>query len=81
MIVVSLSTSLLLVLVIFLSLRLRQHEMEIMFKIGCSRWTSAGLQLSELSIILVISILSSLILSTLTIQLGDYLLWNLLLHI
>ncbi len=81
MIIIGISTFLLLLLVIVLSLRLRQHEMEIMFKIGCSRWTTAGLQLSELSIILAISITCSAILGLLTIQLGDYILWDLLLRI
>lgn len=70
MIIIGISTFLLLLLVIVLSLRLRQNEMQIMFKIGCSRWTTVGFQLSELSIIFTISIIYTAISAILTIQLG-----------
>jgi putative ABC transport system permease protein len=78
MILVALTTLLLLVLVVLLSMRLRQHEMEIMFNIGCSRWTMAKLQIAELAIIFVISIGLAGLLGKLTIGMGDYFIWQLI---
>lgn len=49
------STLLFLGLVIFLSLRLRKNEMETMFKLGCSRGTIAWMQISELALIFLFS--------------------------
>jgi putative ABC transport system permease protein len=52
---VTIATALFMTLVIMLSLRIRQREMETMFRIGCSRMTIFWLQVSELTIILIIS--------------------------
>jgi putative ABC transport system permease protein len=40
--------ALLLALVVLLSLRLRRGEMETMFKIGCARWMTFGMQAAEI---------------------------------
>ena len=49
------STGLFLVLVILLSLRIRRREIQTLHKIGCSRWTVAGLQAAEIAILLAVS--------------------------
>ena len=51
---VIMATSMLLALVILLSSRLRQGEMETMARIGCVRWMTFGLQLSEITIVVVV---------------------------
>jgi len=43
--------ALLLALVVLLSLRLRRGEMETMFKIGCARWMTFGMQAAEVVIV------------------------------
>jgi putative ABC transport system permease protein len=45
--------ALLLALVVLLSLRLRRGEMETMFKIGCARWMTFGMQAAEIVIVVV----------------------------
>jgi putative ABC transport system permease protein len=45
--------ALLLALVVLLSLRLRRGEMETMFKIGCARWMTFGMQAAEVAIVVV----------------------------
>ena len=50
-------TGLFLVLVTLLTLRLRQREMQTMFKLGCSKGTIVQLQIAELVIVLVVSLL------------------------
>ncbi len=47
------ATVLLLSLVLLLSWRLRRGEMETMFKIGCARWMTFGMQSVEIVIVLV----------------------------
>jgi putative ABC transport system permease protein len=54
--VVSVAMLMAVVLVMTLSLRLRQAEMDIMFKLGCSRWKIGELVAAELSLILVMSL-------------------------
>ncbi len=49
---VGVATALLLSLVVLLSLRLRRGEMETMFKIGCARWMTFGMQAVEIVIVL-----------------------------
>ncbi|MFH1748992.1 MAG: hypothetical protein ABIG44_18325 [Planctomycetota bacterium] len=53
---IAVSTVLFIVLVVLLSLRIRQREMETMFKIGCGRLMACWLQIAELAIVLVLSI-------------------------
>lgn len=53
---VLLTTVLFLFLVVLLSLRLRQRERETMFKLGCSRGMMILLQVAELGIVLLISL-------------------------
>ena len=53
--IVGLSTLLALLLVFSLSLRLRQQEIDTIFKLGCSRATTARLIFSEILIIMLIS--------------------------
>lgn len=53
--VVALATVLAVILVFALSLRLRQREVETIFKIGCSRMTTARLLSAEIAIILLSS--------------------------
>lgn len=50
------STGLFLLLVVLLSLRLRKREMETMRKLGCSRLMAMWLQVAELGIVLMISV-------------------------
>jgi putative ABC transport system permease protein len=53
--IVGISTLLALLLVFFLSLRLRQREIDTIFKLGCSRATTARLLFAEILIIMLIS--------------------------
>lgn len=53
---VTLSTVLFLVLVVLLSQRIRRREMETMYKIGCARMTAVWLQVGELGIVLLMSL-------------------------
>lgn len=57
MVLVAISTACLLGLVIALSLRLRANEMETMFRLGCSRSMIFNLQVTELLVVLTISLL------------------------
>ena len=59
--VVGLATALALVLVFALSLRLRQREIQTMFKLGCSRMTTARLLAAEIAIILAVSVVLTLL--------------------
>jgi putative ABC transport system permease protein len=60
--VVGLTTAMALVLVFALSLRLRQREIQTMFKLGCSRMTTARLLGAEILIILAASGVLTLVL-------------------
>jgi putative ABC transport system permease protein len=57
MILLGAATLLLVGLVMLLSLRLRQREMNTMFRLGCSRTTILQIQLAELAIVLLISLI------------------------
>lgn len=61
-ILLSVATVLLIALVIALSLRLRKRELETMFKLGCSRNIVFWLQAAELSIVITISLVMTVIL-------------------
>ena len=67
-VLMSIATLLLITLVVMLSLRLRSREMQTMFKLGCSRMKIAGMLISELGIILFVS-LSLALLATATTSL------------
>ena len=54
-VIVAIATLLTIVLVFILSLRIRRDEMETIFRIGCSRMTTARLLAAEILIILVTS--------------------------
>ena len=74
---VGVATVLLLTLVVLLSLRLRRDEMETMFKIGCSRWMTFGMQAAEVVIVLlaggvVAGVLTWLVILKLGISNGHY---------
>ena len=62
---VAVSTVLFLALVVVLSHRLRRDELETIFKLGCSRWTSLWMQVTELAIVLAISVIVTGVLGTL----------------
>ena len=62
---VAVSTVLFLALVVVLSHRLRRNELETIFKLGCSRWTSLWMQAAELAIVLAVSIVAVGVLGTL----------------
>ena len=79
LILVSFATALSLVLVIMLSLRLRHREMETMFKLGCSRRKIAGLLMSEITIVLLISFGLASVLTLVTSTLSEEILFNLIL--
>lgn len=67
---VTLSTALFLVLTVVLSLRLRRREMEIMFHLGCARWTIFKLQATELLIVMAAGILVAAGLAALSLRFG-----------
>lgn len=71
-------TMLFLVLVILLSLRLRRREMETMFKIGCSRFTTFRLLAAELLIVAAVSAALATALSLATLAAAPALLRQLL---
>ena len=50
---VGVAMALLLALVVLLSLRLRLAERETMFKIGCARWMTFGMQAAEITLVVV----------------------------
>jgi putative ABC transport system permease protein len=58
-VLICLTTLLFVVLVVMLSLRIRKREMETMFRIGCSRSTVFRLQIAELGIVLLISLVAA----------------------
>jgi len=60
---ICLTTLLFVLLVVMLSLRIRRREMQTMFRIGCSRSTVIGLQVAELCIVLLISLVMAGVLS------------------
>jgi putative ABC transport system permease protein len=70
-VLIAISTILLLVLVVLLSLKLRQREMETMYKIGCSRSTVWMLQIGELAIVTVISLVLVAIIVFVTVLFGE----------
>jgi len=67
---VGLSTALFLVLVVVLSLRLRRREMEIMFHLGCGRWTIFKLQATELLMVLALGLAVAAALSAASVRVG-----------
>jgi len=56
-VLMGLVTALLVALVMLLSLRLRSAEMEMMFKLGCSRTTILRIQAAELGLVLAVSMM------------------------
>jgi putative ABC transport system permease protein len=71
------ATTLLLALVVLLSLRLRRGEMETMFKLGCSRGMTFGMQAAEIIIVVAVGVLvagalSWLVIARLGISTGHY---------
>lgn len=66
------STGMFIALVVLLSRRIRQREMETMFKIGCSRATTIGLQVAELGIILGFGLLGAALASTMLVAAAPY---------
>lgn len=58
-VLICLTTFLFVVLVVMLSLRIRKREMETMFRIGCSRSTVFRLQIAELGIVFLISLVAA----------------------
>lgn len=60
---ICLATFLFVSLVVMLSLRIRRREMETMFRIGCSKSTVFRLQVTELGIVLLVSLVMAGILS------------------
>tara|TARA_B100000809_G_scaffold213380_1_gene217698 strand:+ start:130 stop:1299 length:1170 start_codon:yes stop_codon:yes gene_type:complete len=58
-VLICLTTLLFVVLVVMLSLRIRKREMETMFRIGCSRSTVFRLQIAELGIVFLISLVAA----------------------
>jgi putative ABC transport system permease protein len=69
-VVISVSTLLFLTLVVLLSVRLRRREMEVMFRLGCSRGMMVRLQAAELALIGTASLLLSLAGATLALRLA-----------
>ncbi len=66
-------------LVVMLSLRLRHREVQTMFKLGCSRWKTAELLISELLIIATASLLLTGLAVTLTTMYVDQILRRMIL--
>ena len=62
---ICLATSLFVTLVVMLSLRIRRREMETLFRIGCSRLPVVRLQVTELCIVLLVSLVLAGLLSAL----------------
>lgn len=76
---VGIVTGMFLVLVTLLNLKLRQAEMQTMFKLGCSRGTIAQLQIAELAIVLVTSLVLAVAIASLIQQFGPDILRRVLL--
>ena len=66
--VVSVAMLLVIVLIMTLSLRLRQHEIETMYKLGCSRFKVAELVAAELGLIVLVSLALTAGLTTATLH-------------
>jgi len=64
---VGVAMALLLSLVVLLSLRLRRGERETMFKIGCARWMTFGVQAAEMFFVLVTGIALAVMLAWLVL--------------
>ena len=62
---ICLTTLLFVVLIVMLSLRIRRREMDTLFRIGCSKSTVAMMQVTELCIMLLISVAVAAVLSSL----------------
>lgn len=71
-IVLALATLLLVVLVLLLSVRLRQREMSTMYLLGCSRSKIAQILLTELALVVGLSLCLAVVLSLLVASMPDW---------